>query len=446
MTNSALWLSQIQFFISLGFLSLFLVIELGLAWLLLFFKIRGRLSGEAGWTVAYRFWVRVFALAFVLTFASSMPVLIQFGSLWPRLMDKIGEIAGPLLTAAILTTFIFKSCFLGAMLFGQRRFSDFVHTVMVFMTALGVTLAALWMVVLMSWMQTPAGANLIDGQYHVVNWFDVLFNPSVGWHAALLVLSSALTVAFLMLGVTAGQTLRRPLDDSERLVFKTSLSIAMVGVVLQAVAGAGTGMMIARHQPAKAAATAAYWQSGTQPALVLTAWPDQADGSNLAAWEWHHAGGRWLGQDDKGQFVGLDHFSGMSPPVALVFWSFRLMLLFGLLMALAAWVTFFRLRKRQYDPSVLSERWRGFLRLMMFSGWGACLAGLCYALFGLYPYAVNGTVTLSEIASSTPSNVLAGAGIAYLVFYGALMLGFLQLLRHIARYGVVPVARRRGRA
>lgn len=446
MTNSALWLSQIQFFLSLGFLSLFLVVELGLAWVLLFFKLCAHRSGQPAWTAAYRFWVRVFALAFILTFASSMPVLIQFGSLWPSLMDKIGEIAGPLLAAAIVTTFIFKSCFLGAMLFGQNRLSDRVHTLVVFMVAVGVTLAAWWMVVLLSWMQTPGGANMIDGQYHVISWMDVLFNPSAGWYAALFAISAALTVAFLMLGVTAGQTLRRPLDESERLVFKMALVMAMAAVLLQGAAGWGTAGVIARHQPAKAAATAAYWHSGVQPSLVLFGWPDAASQRNLYAWEWGHAGGRWLGRDGKGQLQGLDHFSGKSPPVALVFWSFRLTVIVGLLMLLASWLTYFRVRKKEYDPGMLSERWRRFLRLMMFSGWVGSLAGLAYSLFGLYPYAVNQTVTLSEIASSTDWAVLLGAGVAYLLFYAVLMLGFLQLLRHIARYGVVPVARRRGRA
>lgn len=446
MSNLTPWLSQIQFFLSLGFLSLFLVIELGLAWALLFFKIKAHWTGQAGWTVAYRFWVRVFALAFILTLALSMPVLIQFGSLWPSLMDKIGEIAGPLLAGSILSTFIFKSCFLGAMLFGQRRLSDVVHTIVVFMVAIGVTLSALWLIVLHSWMQTPSGATMINGQYRVTDWLEVVFNPSFGWSAGLLAVTAALTTAFLMLGVTARQTFRRSLDDSERLVFKTGLGLAMVSIVLLGVVGVGMGKMVATYQPAKAAATAAYWKSGIQPNLVLFAWPDAQRSRNRAALEWHHAGGRWLGKDDQGQLQGLDQFAGMAPPVALTFWSFRLMILVGALMALLSWLTFFRLRKKHFDPSALSNRWRQALAVMTFSGWILCLSGLGYVLFGLYPYAVNGTVTLTEIASTTSPDVLFSGMLAYSVLYAFFLIGFLQLLKHIARYGVVPIARRRGRA
>jgi cytochrome d ubiquinol oxidase subunit I len=446
MMNSTSWLSQIQFFLSLSFMSLFLVIELGLAWVLLYFKVRSHGAGHARWTAAYRFWVRVFALALVLTLASSMPVLIQFGSLWPSLMDRIGEVAGPLLAVSILTTFIFKSCFLGAMLFGQRRLPERTHTMMVLMVAFGATLSALWLIVLQSWMQTPAGVSLVDGQYRVTDWLGVMFNPSFGWSAGLLTATGVLTAAFLMLGVTARQSFRRSLDESERLVFKTGLVMAMAGVVVLALAAAGMGRVVAQHQPAKAAATAAYWHSGSAPDLALFGWPDAGGQRNRAALELPGAARSWLGRDDKGQLRGLDEFSGMSPPVAFTFWSFRVMVIMSVLMGLLSWLTFFRLRKKHFDPAALPVAWRRVWVAMTFSGWVVCVSGLGHILFGLYPYAVNSTITISEISGATRPNMLLGSIAAYCVVYGLFLVGFLQLLKHIASYGVVPIARRRGRA
>lgn len=446
MMNSTSWLSQVQFFLSVSFMSLFLVIELGLAWVLLYFKVRSHGAGHAGWIAAYRFWVRVFALALVLTLASSMPVLIQFGSLWPSLMDRIGEVAGPLLAVSILTTFIFKSCFLGAMLFGQRRLSERAHTVMVLMVALGVTLSALWLIVLQSWMQTPAGVSLVDGQYSVTDWLSVMLNPSFGWSVGLLAATVVLTTAFLMSGVTARQSVRRSLDDSERQVFKTGLLMAMAGVVVLAVAVVGMGGVVAQYQPAKAAATAGYWHSGTSPGLVLLGWPDASRQRNLSALELPRAARHWLGRDDKGQLRGLDEFSGMSPPVVLTFWSFRVVVITGLLMGLLSGLTFWRVRKKHFDPAVLPAFWRRFWGVMTFSGWVVCVSGLGYILFGLFPYAVNSTITISEIAGATRPNLLLGSIAAYCVVYGFFLVGFLQLLKHIASYGVVPIARRRGRA
>lgn len=446
MSNTALWLSTAQFFLSYGFMALFVALELGLAWALFYFKVRGLWSGNPAWTEAYRFWVRVFALAFFLGLAGSMPVLIQFGSLWPTLMFKIGEVAGPLLAAAILTTFIFKSCFLGAMLFGQRYVSDRVHALIVFMVAAGCSLALFWVLALQTWMQTPTGASLIEGRYYTGNWVHIIFNPSLPWYGAQVLTLAALTAAFVMMGVTAGQTFRRPLADSERLVFRTALVAAAVCVVLQGWAGAGIQRALAGYQPARMAATDAYWHSGGAPDLVLFAWPDEDSASNHAAWIWHDAASPWLARDAKGGFQGLDRFAGMAPPVALTYWLFRLMLLVGLAMALVSWLTWWRVRKQQYDPGGLSRGWRRVLVGMTFSGWAACALALGYAVFGMFPYAVNDTVTLREVGGDVDTWALLAGTAAYLVFYGLLMWGFLSLLRHVARYGVVPVARRRGRA
>ena len=446
MTHSTLWLSQIQFFSSLGFMLLFLALELGLAWILLYFKVRALRTGSAAWTQAYRFWIRVFALAFVLSFGASMPVLIQLGSLWPSLMEHIGEVAGPLLAAAILTTFIFKSCFLGAMLFGQRRLVPAAYATVVAMVAIGVTLSTFLLVALLSWMHTPQGAVLVDGRYQVQDWIQVVFSPALPWYFLLFLLGSGLTAAFLMLGIVAAQTFRRPADESERHVFKTALFVACVAVILQAVAAAGAVLMSAQYQPARAAAVFAYWHSGTQVDLPLFSWSEASPGARQDALSRQAGSAPWLGRNADGVFRGLDEFSGMSPPVGLTFWSFRASVIVGGLMAVVSGLVFWRTRRAGFDPGALSAVSRRVLVGMTFSGWAMLLSGLCYILFGLFPYAVNGTVTVSQIASETSGRMLWGGLIAHIVVYGVLLAGFLQLLRHVAHYGVVPVARRRGRA
>lgn len=446
MMHSILWLSQIQFFASLGFMLLFLVVELGLAWLLFYFKVRAVMDGDPGWTLAYRFWVRVFALAFVLSFAASLPVLIQFGSLWPSLMDRIGDVAGPLIAAGILTTFIFKSCFLGAMLFGQRRLAPWWHTATVLMVALGVTLSSYWLIALLSWMQMPSGATLVDDHYVVISWVRVMFNPFMPWLFGLFALVSMLSAAFLMLGVVAAQTLRRPVDESGRLVFKTAAVVAVVAVLLQGLIAAGAGQVAATHQPARAAATVGYWHSGAAPDLALAIAPDPAGPAYRVVLPWKGAAARWLGHDAQGRPRGLDEFSGMTPPVGITFWSFRVAMIIGILMALVAGLTLWRARRVRFDPAGLSVGWRRVVVAMTFSGWFMLLAGLCHVLAGGSPYAVYGTITLSEIAGDTPVDILIGGLLAWLVVYALFIAGFIQLVQHIARYGVVPIARRRGRA
>lgn len=438
MNIAPLQLARTQFTASLSFLALFLAFSMALAWILLFFKLRAR-RGEAGWTAAYRFWVRIFALSFVLALASAMPVLVQLASLWPGLMDKIGNVAGPLLGFGVLSVFILKSCFLGVMLFGQRRVSDLAHTLAILMVAVGQVVAVGWIVSFQSWLQTPDGAALIDGRYQVYDWVAVILNPSFGWRMALTVLGAFLAASFLMLGLTALQALRRPLDDGERFAYKTALVLALAASLLQAPAGWGLGEVVARLQPAKAAALAGYWHSGTDPAVVLAGWPDAAAQVNRSAVQVNDAGGRWLARDAEAGYIGLDKYSGMQPPVAFVFLSLRVMWLLAVAMVVAAVLSFCMTFRRNYDPSAMPRWWLRIMTGMMFVGGAFVVLGVWVAQVGLQPYIVNRTITQSEVLSPVAASSLWWGLAGYGLLYFLLLAAFVGMLFHAARYGVVPV-------
>lgn len=446
MTQSALYLSLTQFFMSLGFLLVFLATELGLAWVLLYFRIRAHSAATLSWMLAYRFWVRVFALALILSFASSIPLLFQLGTLWPQLMAKIGEVAGPLVAAAVLSAFVFKSCFLGAMLYGQRKFSDAVHTLMVFMVALGTTLTAFWIIALIAWAQTPQGAVLMDGHYQVLSWASVLSSPSLPYLFALFFAGGLLIAAALMLGVTAVRTMARPSDEGDRCVYATSLWLMLAGIVAQGVLVVGLAQLVLPMQPARAAAIAPQWHSSAEATVTVLAWPDSAMQSNRWAWSWRGVQPDWLSRDPDGQYSGLDHFSGMTPPIGPTYLALRAALAAGGLLVLLALLALWHGRRQRYEPDVLSRAWRITLRLAFGLACGVQLAGLGHLLWGALPYAVYGTVTLREVGTTVAVSELAGMTVAYGLVYAVLLFGFWQLLGHITRYGVVPVARHRGRA
>lgn len=443
MDMTPLLLAEIQFLASFSFLALFMALALALSWMLLFFKLRARLTGDAGWTAAYRFWVRIFALCFALALAGCLPVLVQLGSLWGGLMDKIGNVAGPLLGYAVLSVFVLKSCFLGVMLFGQRRVSDTVHTLSVFMVALGLFLAVAWLAAVHSWMQTPDGVAMVDGRYQVYDWLQVVFNPSFGWSLLLIVLGAALAAAFLVMGVAALQALRRPPGDGERCAFKTALIVAVLASLLQALAASGMGDVISRYQPVKAAALAGYWHSGDEPELILLGWPDARTQTNRVLLALHGEGGRWLGRDSKG-YLGLDKFTGPRPPVALSFWLLRASVLLAALMGLMSLLTLIRTLRRRMDLSVLGGRWRRLLVGMSFSGAALVVLGWCVSLVGLLPYAVNRSINLSDVFSPTSSGALLLGIAGYGALYAALIAAFLGMLLHAVRYGVVPVRKTTG--
>src|SRR5207244_2873337 len=181
MLMDVLFLARIQFAANITFHILFPSSSIALGWVLLFFRFKHLRASDpqqkVDWLRAYRLWTKVFALTFALGVVSGVTMSFQFGTNWPGYMEKVGNIAGPLLAYEILTAFFLEAAFLGIMLFGFRRVSNRVHTLATVLVAGGTTLSAFWIIALNSWMQTPAGFEMIDGKAHPVDWWAIVFNP-----------------------------------------------------------------------------------------------------------------------------------------------------------------------------------------------------------------------------------------------------------------------------
>ena len=203
-------LSRLQFAANISFHILFPTITIALGWALLFFKLRFNATREERWMDAYRFWVKVFALSFAMGVVSGITMSFQFGTNWPGFMERVGNIAGPLLAYEVLTAFFLEAVFLGIMLFGFRRVPGWVHTLATFLVAFGTTMSAFWIIVLNSWMHTPAGFEMRNGVAHATDWLGHRPQPLDALSADVhMLLASGLTVAFLIAGVSAYRWLRR---------------------------------------------------------------------------------------------------------------------------------------------------------------------------------------------------------------------------------------------
>src|SRR5688500_18818587 len=191
-------LAPIQFAADISFHMFFPTITIALGWCLLFFRWRWTKTKDKAWLQAYRFWTKVFALSFALGVVSGVTMSFQFGTNWPGFMERVGNIAGPLLGYEVLTAFFLEAGFLGVMLFGHGKVSEKVHLMATFFVAFGTTLSAFWILSLNSWMQTPAGHEIVDGVFHAKDWLAVIFNPSFPYRLVHMLLASTLTVAFFM--------------------------------------------------------------------------------------------------------------------------------------------------------------------------------------------------------------------------------------------------------
>ncbi len=436
----SLLLARIQFAANISFHILFPMISIALTWMLLFFKWRYNRSGEDYWMNVYRLFVKVFALTFALGVVSGITMSFQFGTNWPGFMETVGNIAGPLLAYEVLTAFFLEASFLGVMLFGFNRVSNRVHTLATLLVAIGTTLSAFWILALNSWMQTPAGFEMIDGQAHATDWLAIVFNPSFPYRLVHTLLASGLTVAFLIAGLSAYRWLAGDRARSVMAGIKSGVWLAVVLTPIQIVAGDLHGLNTLEHQPAKVAAMEGLWETTHGAPLVLFALPDEETRSNRFAVEIPKLASLILTHDLDGEVRGLNDFEDAHPPVAAVFWSFRIMVATGVLMLLVSWVAVWRLRRGR-EPSPWLAR---ALVAMTFSGWLGVLSGWYTTEIGRQPFLVSGVMRTAEALGPASAGTVMTTLIAWLTLYVFLVTAYVAVLFYLARNAGAKEALPRG--
>jgi cytochrome bd ubiquinol oxidase subunit I len=422
-------LSRLQFAANISFHILFPSITIALGWLLVFFKLRHHATKEPRWMELYFFFTKIFALTFSLGVVSGVTMSFQFGTNWPGFMNTVGNIAGPLLAYEVLTAFFLEATFLGIMLFGFRRVKPWIHTGATFLVAIGTMLSAFWILVLNSWMHTPAGFKMVDGVAHAVDWKAIIFNPSMPYRFTHTVLASGLTVAFLAAGLLAYRYLRGERSAAVATGLRCAVVLAAVLMPLQLVVGDLHGVNTREYQPQKVAAMEALWESRHGAPLTLFALPDEATRSNRHAIEIPKLGSLIITRDPDGYVQGLNDFPGAHPPVAQVFWSFRVMVGTGMAMLATAWAGLYWLARNREFPRPY-HRW---LVAMTFSGWVATLAGWYVTEIGRQPWLVQGVLKTRDALSDVPGTQVAGTLFAYLATYAFLLVAYIASLLYLSR-------------
>lgn len=424
-----LLLSRIQFAANISFHILFPTITIALSWVLLFFKLRYNATGQQRWMDAYGFWVKVFALSFALGVVSGITMSFQFGTNWPGYMNTVGNIAGPLLAYEVLTAFFLEAGFLGIMLFGFKRVSNRIHTLATVLVAAGTLLSAFWILSLNSWMQTPTGFEMRDGVAHALDWWAIVFNPSMPYRLAHKVLASFLTVAFLLAGLSAYRWLRGDRGADVMAAMRTGILLGAVLMPVQILVGDMHGLNTLEHQPAKIAAMEGIWQTERGAPLTLIGWPDEAAGQTKFAVKVPNMASLILTHSLDGELQGLNEFVDEHPPVAPVFFAFRVMVGVGMLMLLVAWWGAWALRK-QRQPT---RRLAWVLAGMSFSGWVAVLAGWYTTEIGRQPWLVQGVLRTRDAVGDVAGSMVALSLFGYLAVYALLLLAYMGALTYMAR-------------
>ena len=429
--QDALQLARAQFGLNIGFHILFPSITMALAWILVFFRVRLARTNDPVWRVSYQLWTKVFALTFGMGVVTGVLMSFQFGTNWPGYMRAVGNVAGPLLAYEVLTAFFLEATFLAVMLFGINRVPQWLHVLSTVLVAVGTTLSAFWILALNSWMQTPAGHVIEDGQLIAGSWLQVIFNPSFPYRFTHMMFASGLTGSFLIIGLSAWRLLKEPADGAAASALRTGIIIAAVLAPLQIFVGDQHGLNTLEHQPAKIAAMEAAWETRARMPLVLFALPNERERRNDYALEIPGAASLILKHDLDAEVRGIGDFAPDAPPVAPLFFAFRVMVGTGVVMVVASWTGLWLTRRGAAVP-----RWAlwGFAALT-FVGWIATLAGWLVTEIGRQPWLVTGVLRTADAVGPVSEASLGSSLTSYILTYTLMLISYIVVLTHLAGKG-----------
>ena len=408
-------LSRLQFAFTIAFHIIFPSFTIGLASYLAVLEGLWLWRRNDVFLTLYRYWLKIFALSFGMGVVSGIVLSYQIGTNWGPFADQTGPVLGPLLGYEVLTAFFLEAGFLGVMLFGMNRVGKYLHFLATLLVAIGTLISTFWILSANSWMQTPAGFDIRDGQYIPADWWAVIFNPSFPFRLVHMVLAAYLTTAFVVGAVGAWHLLRDRRNESAALMLSMAMWMATLVAPLQIIAGDLHGLNTLAHQPAKVAALEGHWETKRGAPLILFAWPDQDEERNRYEVGIPKLGSFILTHDLDGEIRGLKSWPrDERPPSAIVFWSFRIMVGIGFAMALTGLLSLvLRIRGK-----MTTTPW--FLRLAVVmgpTGFIAVLAGWVTTEVGRQPWLVYGLMRVSEGRSPIDAPAVAGSLLSFVVVY-----------------------------
>jgi cytochrome d ubiquinol oxidase subunit I len=433
MELDAALLSRMQFAFTVSFHIIFPAFTIGLsAWLAV---VEGLWlwRGKRVYYELARFWQKIFAVSFGMGVVSGIVMSYEFGTNWSEFSNAASPVIGPLLAYEVLTAFFLEAAFLGIMLFGWTRVPRGVHFAATCLVAIGTSVSAFWILSANSWMQTPAGFEMVDGKFIPTDWMEIVFNPSFPYRFAHMVMAAFLSTALVIGGVGAWYLLRRKSVEHGRVMVAMAVGLLAVLAPAQLVVGDMHGLNTLEHQPRKVAAMEGHWESKAGAPLILFAIPDQDEQTNHFELGIPKLGSMILTHEWDGEIQGLKEWAPEDQPnVPIVFYSFRIMVAIGFLMiAIGLGGAFLAWRRRLFD-----SRW--FLRIQTLAiplGFVAVLAGWFVTEVGRQPYIVYGLMRTSEAISPVAAGSIFVTLALFVVVYGVIFGAGVFYMIRLARKG-----------
>jgi cytochrome d ubiquinol oxidase subunit I len=425
-------LARIQFGFTISFHFIFPSFSIGLASYLAVLEALWLRTGRDLYLELFRYWLKIFAVAFAMGVVSGLVMSYQFGTNWSVFSTRAGPVIGPLMAYEVLTAFFLEAGFLGVMLFGMAKVGRKLHFGATLMVAIGTFISAFWILSVNSWMQTPTGFTIDDKGRFLPSgsWAEIIFNPSFPYRLIHTVIAAYLTTALVVGGVGAWHLLRNRTNPYARKMFSMAMWMAALVAPIQILAGDAHGLNTLEHQPAKVMAMEGHYDSHPNGApLILFGIPNPAERRMDDVIEIPKLSSLVLKHDLNAPLAGLDTIPrDRQPPVEVLFWSFRIMVGLGFTMlALGLWSLVARARGRLYD-------WRWLHRAAVAmgpAGFVAVIAGWVTTEVGRQPYTVYGQLLTAQSHSPLAAPAVASSLVAFIVVYFAVFGAGVWYLLHL---------------
>jgi cytochrome d ubiquinol oxidase subunit I len=417
-------LSRLQFAFTIGYHILWPAFSIGIAWFIVTLNALWLRTGKPVYHQLLTFWTRIFALAFGMGVVTGVVISYEIGLNWSRYARVTADVISPLLTLEVLTAFFLEAGFIGIMLFGEQRVGKRLHFAASVIVATGTVISAFWIIAANSWMQTPVDFTMAaDGRFIATDFWGVVFNPSMPYRLAHMLLASFITGIFVVVGVSAFWLLRGRGEEqaAAHTAFSLCLWLAAVLLPMQMIVGDQHGLNTRKYQPMKLAAIEARWETAKGVPLTAIAWPNENAERNDYAIEIPLLGSLILTHSLDGEVKGLKEVpSSERPPVLPVFFAFRIMVGCGMaLLGLALLSPYLRWRRKLF-----SSRWYLYACLAGTPlGFVATLAGWTVTEVGRQPFVIYGQLRTADAVSPIAGGAVFGSLAVALVLYNLLLLG-----------------------
>lgn len=425
-------LSRIQFAFTISFHIIFPAFTIGLASFLTVIEGLWLKTGKKIYQEIYKFWVKIFAVTFGMGVVSGVVMSYQFGTNWSNFSDKVGNVLGPLLGFEVFTAFFLESSFLGIMLFGFNKVSNKVHFISTLIVAIGTIISAFWILAAISWMHTPTGFEVrSDGLFYPLNWLEIIFNPSFTYRFFHMITAAYLTTSFVIGGVASWYLLNKNYIEHAKIMLFMAVLMALFVAPIQIFIGDQHGLNTLKYQPVKVSAMEGIWNTEKGAAFNLIGFPDQEEEKTKYAIEIPYASSLILTHSLDGEVKGLKEWAPTErPPVATVFFSFRIMVGIGFLMVFTGIAGLYLYLKKRLYTSTWFQYW---YILMSPSGFIAVLAGWFVTEIGRQPYIVYNILRTADMVSPVLGKYVFISLVAFIVVYtiifGAGMYYIIRLIK-----------------